>query len=152
MIPDETTIRVDSRPHPGMGEEPVRSALQACVDRVAERFPDTRYEMILADRKDSYLIDRDHFQQLRERLEPEKEETLKRIRKSAGEAFNPASATAIRRLRGQCSDELEVHHLGARLTRPCESIAELLGGHAEPTFDGAIGQTFALNPGSFAWA
>ncbi len=32
MIPDETTIRVDSRPHPGMGEEPVRGALQACVD------------------------------------------------------------------------------------------------------------------------
>jgi acetylornithine deacetylase/succinyl-diaminopimelate desuccinylase-like protein len=60
MIPDETTIRVDSRPHPGMGEEPVRSALQACVDRVAARFPDTRYEMVLADRKDSYLIERDH--------------------------------------------------------------------------------------------
>jgi acetylornithine deacetylase/succinyl-diaminopimelate desuccinylase-like protein len=60
MIPDETTIRVDSRPHPGLGEEAVRSALQSRIDRVAARFPDTRYEMVLADRKDSYLIERDH--------------------------------------------------------------------------------------------
>jgi acetylornithine deacetylase/succinyl-diaminopimelate desuccinylase-like protein len=60
MIPDETTIRVDSRPHPGLGEEPVRGALQECIDRVAARFPDTLYEMVLADRKDSYLIERDH--------------------------------------------------------------------------------------------
>src|SRR5439155_5806823 len=60
MIPDECTIRVDSRPHPGMGEEPVRTALQDCIDAVAGRYPDTRYEMVLADRKDSYLIQRDH--------------------------------------------------------------------------------------------
>jgi len=60
MIPDECTIRVDSRPHPGMGEEPVRTALQERIDVVAARFPDTRYEMVLADRKDSYLIERDH--------------------------------------------------------------------------------------------
>lgn len=60
MIPDETTIRVDSRPHPGLGEEAVKPALEECIARVAERFPDTRYEMVLADRKDSYLIARDH--------------------------------------------------------------------------------------------
>jgi len=60
MIPDETTIRVDSRPHPGLGEEPVRSALEECIQRVAERHRDTRYEMVLADRKDSYLIEREH--------------------------------------------------------------------------------------------
>jgi acetylornithine deacetylase len=60
MIPDECTIRVDSRPHPGMGEEPVRTALQDCIDALAARYPDTRYEMVLADRKDSYLIERDH--------------------------------------------------------------------------------------------
>lgn len=60
MIPDETTIRVDSRPHPGLGEEAVRGELQERIDRVAARFPDTRYEMVLADRKDSYLIERDH--------------------------------------------------------------------------------------------
>jgi acetylornithine deacetylase/succinyl-diaminopimelate desuccinylase-like protein len=60
MIPDETTIRVDSRPHPGLGEEPVRGALQECIDRVAASHPDTLYEMVLADRKDSYLIEREH--------------------------------------------------------------------------------------------
>jgi len=60
MIPDACTLRVDSRPHPGMDAEPVRAALQEVVDRVAARFPDTRYDMVLADRKDSYLIDRAH--------------------------------------------------------------------------------------------
>jgi acetylornithine deacetylase len=60
MIPDECTIRVDSRPHPGLGEAPVRDALQAVIDAVASANPDTRYEMVLADRKDSYLIERDH--------------------------------------------------------------------------------------------
>lgn len=60
MIPDECTIRVDSRPHPGLDETPVRDALQATIDKVAAAHPDTRYEMVLADRKDSYLIDRDH--------------------------------------------------------------------------------------------
>jgi acetylornithine deacetylase len=60
MIPDECTIRVDSRPHPGLGETPVREALQAAIDRLSARHPDTRYEMVLADRKDSYLIEREH--------------------------------------------------------------------------------------------
>jgi acetylornithine deacetylase len=60
MIPDECTIRVDSRPHPGLDEEPIREALQAAIDNVAARHPDTRYEMVLADRKDSYLIEREH--------------------------------------------------------------------------------------------
>jgi acetylornithine deacetylase/succinyl-diaminopimelate desuccinylase-like protein len=60
MIPDETTIRVDSRPHPGVGAEQVRAYLQAVVDRVRERVPDARYEMVLADQKDAYLIERDH--------------------------------------------------------------------------------------------
>jgi acetylornithine deacetylase/succinyl-diaminopimelate desuccinylase-like protein len=60
MIPDECTLRVDSRPHPGMDAEPVRAVLQELVDRVAALHPDTRYEMVLADRKDSYLIDRGH--------------------------------------------------------------------------------------------
>jgi acetylornithine deacetylase len=60
MIPDECTIRVDSRPHPGLGEGPVRSALEAAIAKVAAQQPDTRYEMVLADRKDSYLIEREH--------------------------------------------------------------------------------------------
>ncbi len=60
MIPDETTIRVDSRPHPGVDVEEVRAYLQAAVDRAQAGVEDARYEMVLADRKDSYLIDRDH--------------------------------------------------------------------------------------------
>ena len=60
MIPDETTMRIDSRPHPGIDAEQVREYLQAAIDRAAARRPDGRYEMVLADRKDSYLIERDH--------------------------------------------------------------------------------------------
>jgi acetylornithine deacetylase/succinyl-diaminopimelate desuccinylase-like protein len=60
MIPDACTIRVDSRPHPGLDETEVREALQATIDKIAAQQPDTRYEMVLADRKDSYLIEREH--------------------------------------------------------------------------------------------
>lgn len=60
MIPDETTIRIDSRPHPGIEAEQVREYLQAAVDEVAAAHPEGSYEMVLADRKDSYLIERDH--------------------------------------------------------------------------------------------
>jgi acetylornithine deacetylase len=60
MIPDETTIRVDSRPHPGIDADQVRAYLQAVVDRVQRQVRDARFEMVLADRKDAYLIERDH--------------------------------------------------------------------------------------------
>ncbi len=60
MIPDECTIRVDSRPHPGVETERVREYLQAAVDRAQAKVPDVRYDMVLADRKDSYLIEREH--------------------------------------------------------------------------------------------
>jgi acetylornithine deacetylase/succinyl-diaminopimelate desuccinylase-like protein len=60
MIPDACTIRVDSRPHPGLDETEVREALQAAIDKIAAQQPDTRYEMVLADRKNSYLIEREH--------------------------------------------------------------------------------------------
>jgi acetylornithine deacetylase len=60
MIPDACTIRVDSRPHPGLDETPVREALEAAIEKIAAKQPDTRYEMVLADRKDSYLIERRH--------------------------------------------------------------------------------------------
>lgn len=60
MIPDETVLRIDSRPHPGIEAEQVREYLQAAIDRAAAQRPDGRYEMVLADRKDSYLIERDH--------------------------------------------------------------------------------------------
>jgi acetylornithine deacetylase/succinyl-diaminopimelate desuccinylase-like protein len=60
MVPDECTIRVDSRPHPGIEMEQVRDYIQAAVDRAQAKVPDVRYDMVLADRKDSYLIDREH--------------------------------------------------------------------------------------------
>ncbi|MFN8217879.1 MAG: M20/M25/M40 family metallo-hydrolase [Solirubrobacterales bacterium] len=60
MIPDETVLRIDSRPLPGIEAEQVREYLQAAIDRAAAKRPDGRYEMVLADRKDSYLIERDH--------------------------------------------------------------------------------------------
>jgi hypothetical protein len=37
------------------------------------------------------------------------------------------------------------------LPRPREPVAELLGGGAEPAFDGPVGQARALDGGSFAW-
>jgi acetylornithine deacetylase len=59
MIPDECTIRVDSRPHPGIDAAAVEEVLRGAMARAEARDPEARYEMVLADRKDSYLIDRD---------------------------------------------------------------------------------------------
>jgi acetylornithine deacetylase/succinyl-diaminopimelate desuccinylase-like protein len=60
MIPDECTIRVDSRPQPGIGEDEVRSLLEGALERAQARDPEARYEMVLADRKNAHLIDRSH--------------------------------------------------------------------------------------------
>ena len=60
MIPDECTIRVDSRPQPGVEADEVRALLDAAIERAGARDPDARYEMVLADRKNAHLIERDH--------------------------------------------------------------------------------------------
>ncbi len=60
MIPDECTIRVDSRPQPGIEEPEVKALIEGAVERALARDPDARYEIVLADRKSSHLIDRDH--------------------------------------------------------------------------------------------
>jgi acetylornithine deacetylase/succinyl-diaminopimelate desuccinylase-like protein len=60
MIPDECTIRVDSRPHPGIEPDEVRELLEGAIARAQKRDPEARYEMILADEKRAHLIDRDH--------------------------------------------------------------------------------------------
>jgi acetylornithine deacetylase len=60
MIPDECTIRVDSRPQPGVGIEEVRALIEAAVERARARDPEARYEVVLADQKSSHLIERDH--------------------------------------------------------------------------------------------
>lgn len=59
MIPDECTIRVDSRPQPGVPAEAVRAVLQEAIDRVAARDPQFRCEIVLADEKPPHLIDID---------------------------------------------------------------------------------------------
>jgi acetylornithine deacetylase/succinyl-diaminopimelate desuccinylase-like protein len=60
MIPDECTIRVDSRPHPGVEPDEVRGLLEGAIARAQARDAEARYEMILADEKRAHLIDREH--------------------------------------------------------------------------------------------
>jgi acetylornithine deacetylase/succinyl-diaminopimelate desuccinylase-like protein len=60
MIPDECTIRVDSRPHPGVEIDEVRALIDGAVARASAADPDARYEVVLADVKAPHLIARDH--------------------------------------------------------------------------------------------
>jgi acetylornithine deacetylase len=60
MIPDECTIRVDSRPQPGVEIDEVRRLIEGAVERARERDPEARYDVVLADEKSSHLIERDH--------------------------------------------------------------------------------------------
>ncbi len=60
MIPDECTIRVDSRPQPGVEEAEVEALIRGAVERAQARDPEARYDVVLADRKRPHLIDRDH--------------------------------------------------------------------------------------------
>ncbi len=59
MIPDECVIRVDCRPQPGVTVEEVRTEIDRCLARAAER--DTRFKanVELVDVKDGYLAERD---------------------------------------------------------------------------------------------
>ena len=61
MIPDECTIRVDSRPQPGVEESEVEALILGAVERAMARDPEARYDVVLADRKRPHLIDRDHL-------------------------------------------------------------------------------------------
>ena len=60
MIPDECTIRVDSRPQPGVDVEAVRRLIDGAVERARAADPEARYEVTLADEKAPHLIDREH--------------------------------------------------------------------------------------------
>lgn len=60
MIPDECTIRVDSRPQPGIEVDEVRRLIEGAVERARARDPEARYEVVLADEKSAHLIDREH--------------------------------------------------------------------------------------------
>src|ERR1700730_4948795 len=57
MIPDRCTIRVDTRPQPGVTIQEVRAILQAALDRAKARDPEVVIEMVDADIKDSLLVD-----------------------------------------------------------------------------------------------
>jgi acetylornithine deacetylase/succinyl-diaminopimelate desuccinylase-like protein len=59
MIPDECTIRVDSRPQPGVEEE-VRELIAGAVERARAADTEAQYEVVLADSKSPHLIERDH--------------------------------------------------------------------------------------------
>lgn len=56
MIPDNCTLRVDSRPQPGVSAEHVRGVLVEAVERVAARDPELRWDITLADEKPPHLI------------------------------------------------------------------------------------------------
>jgi acetylornithine deacetylase/succinyl-diaminopimelate desuccinylase-like protein len=60
MIPDECTIRVDSRPQPGIEPEQVRALLDGAIERARARDAEARYEVVLADQKNAHLIEREH--------------------------------------------------------------------------------------------
>jgi acetylornithine deacetylase/succinyl-diaminopimelate desuccinylase-like protein len=57
MIPDRCTIRVDTRPQPGVTIEEVRAIIQAALDRAKALDPEVVVEMVDADIKDSFMVD-----------------------------------------------------------------------------------------------
>ncbi|TMJ94597.1 MAG: M20 family metallopeptidase [Actinobacteria bacterium] len=61
MIPDDCTILIDSRPHPGIEPEQVETVLRQAMDRAQARDPEARYDLELVDRKAPHLIERDHL-------------------------------------------------------------------------------------------
>jgi acetylornithine deacetylase/succinyl-diaminopimelate desuccinylase-like protein len=60
MIPDECTIRIDSRPQPTIDEGEVETLIRGAIERALARDPEAAYELVLADRKRPHLIERDH--------------------------------------------------------------------------------------------
>jgi acetylornithine deacetylase len=57
MIPDRCTIRVDTRPQPGVPVEEVKAVLHAAIDRAKARDPDIKIEMVDADVKSPFMVD-----------------------------------------------------------------------------------------------
>ena len=59
MIPDECVIRVDCRPQPGVSIETVRAEIDRALAAAAEKDDRFKAEVVLADEKAGYLVDRD---------------------------------------------------------------------------------------------
>jgi acetylornithine deacetylase/succinyl-diaminopimelate desuccinylase-like protein len=56
MIPDRCTIRVDTRPQPGVPLEAVRRIIDEALDRAKARDPEINLEVIVADVKNSFMV------------------------------------------------------------------------------------------------
>ncbi|HIA78074.1 MAG TPA: hypothetical protein EYO05_07870, partial [Gammaproteobacteria bacterium] len=59
MIPDRCTIRVDTRPQPGVTVDEVQGLLEAATTRAKAKDPEIKTELVLADRKDGFMVPRD---------------------------------------------------------------------------------------------
>ncbi len=57
MIPDRCTIRVDTRPQPGVPIEEVKAIINGALERAKARDPQIVLEMVDADVKDSFMVD-----------------------------------------------------------------------------------------------
>ncbi|MGO9700889.1 MAG: M20 family metallopeptidase [Xanthobacteraceae bacterium] len=57
MIPDRCTIRVDTRPQPGVPIEEVKAIIEGALQRAKARDPQIVWEMVDADVKDSFMVD-----------------------------------------------------------------------------------------------
>jgi acetylornithine deacetylase len=58
MIPDRCTIRVDTRPQPGVPLDEVKAIIIEALERAKERDPQIVCEIVDADIKDSFMVDR----------------------------------------------------------------------------------------------
>ncbi len=56
MIPDRCTIRVDTRPQPGVSADLVRALLEEAVSKAQAEDPDIEVEIMLADSKDGFIV------------------------------------------------------------------------------------------------
>jgi acetylornithine deacetylase len=59
MIPDRCTIRVDTRPQPGVPLEEVRNLIEGAINKVKERDPGLNIEIKVADVKNSFMVPTD---------------------------------------------------------------------------------------------
>jgi len=57
MIPDRCTVRVDTRPQPGVPIEEVKAVIQGALDRAKARDPQIVLEVVDADVKNSFMVD-----------------------------------------------------------------------------------------------
>lgn len=59
MIPDRCTVRVDTRPQPGVSLEEVQGVIEAAIEKAKKSDDQIRTELVVADVKNSYMVDVD---------------------------------------------------------------------------------------------